>query len=58
MELPINPFREALETLDRVKADAIFQTLLQDRSPIQAVEEVVVPALEQIGAAWNCHRFT
>lgn len=53
MELPINPFREALETLDRVKADAIFQTLLQDRSPIQAVEEVVVPALEQIGAAWN-----
>ena len=47
------PFRNALETLDRVAADALFQQALARLKPIQAIEQVVVPALEQIGAAWQ-----
>lgn len=53
METQIARFRVALETLDRVSADSIFQQVLLEQSPIEAVEKVVVPALEQIGAAWN-----
>lgn len=49
----IKPFREALEMLDRVGADNIFQQALTTLTPIEAVEQVVVPALEQIGAAWE-----
>jgi methanogenic corrinoid protein MtbC1 len=49
----ILPFREALESLDRVKADWAFREALNHRTPIQAVEQVVVPALQQIGAAWE-----
>ena len=53
METSVAPFREALESLDRVKADSIFQQVLLQRTPLEAVEQVVVPALEQIGAAWH-----
>ncbi|HOE40185.1 MAG TPA: cobalamin-dependent protein [Rhodoferax sp.] len=53
METSVAPFREALESLDRIKADNIFQQVLVKRTPIEAVEQVVVPALEQIGAAWH-----
>lgn len=53
METSVAPFREALESLDRIKADSIFQQVLQHRTPLEAVEQVVVPALEQIGAAWH-----
>ena len=49
----ILPFREALESLDRVKAERAFSEALNYLTPIQAVEQVVVPALEQIGAAWE-----
>ncbi len=49
----IKPFRESLEMLDRVQAESVFQQALTTLSPIQAVEQVVVPALEQIGAAWE-----
>lgn len=52
MENLIKPFRESLESLDRIRADAIFQKVLSSLSPIDAVEQIVVPALEQIGAAW------
>jgi methanogenic corrinoid protein MtbC1 len=55
MDELIKLFRESLESLDRVRADAIFQQVLTDLTPIKAVEQLVVPALEQIGAAWeNC----
>ncbi len=53
MEDFITPFRNALESLDRAQADALFQRVLQQYSPIEAVEKVVVPALEQIGTAWH-----
>ncbi len=49
----ITPFRLSLETLDRVQADKLFQQALTQYSPIQAVEKLVVPALEQIGVAWE-----
>ncbi len=53
MDTSVAMFREALESLDRVKADSLFQGILLEQSPIDAVERVVVPALEQIGAAWD-----
>lgn len=53
MEARLATFRAALESLDRVKADSIFQQVLSDHSPIDAVERMVVPALEQIGSAWH-----
>ncbi len=53
MEQLIASFREALESLDRVRADAIFRQALEMGTPIQAVERLVVPALEQMGAAWS-----
>jgi methanogenic corrinoid protein MtbC1 len=49
----IQDFREALESLDQIKAKALFQRALCGRSPIGAVEQIVVPALEQIGLHWN-----
>jgi methanogenic corrinoid protein MtbC1 len=49
----IQPFREALIALDRVSADRIFNQALSTSSPIKAIEGVVVPALEQVGAAWQ-----
>ncbi len=53
METYIAQFRDALESLDRAQADALFQRALQQYSPIAAVEKLVVPALEQIGTAWH-----
>ena len=49
----IRNFREALESLDRIKAEALFQQALRGRSPIEVVEQLVVPAMEQIGQHWN-----
>jgi len=49
----IKPFKDSLEALDRVGAEHVFQQALAHMTPIQAVEQVVVPALEQIGAAWE-----
>ena len=51
--ISVNSFREALASLDRVGADSIFRQALKTLTPIQAVEQVVVPALEQIGVAWE-----
>jgi methanogenic corrinoid protein MtbC1 len=49
----VTPFREALENLDRISAEAYFSQALKTLTPIHAIEQVVVPALEQIGAAWQ-----
>ena len=49
----IKAFRESLETLDRVKAEALFQQALDAQTPIAAIESLVVPALEQMGQAWH-----
>ena len=53
MDERVEAFREALETLDRIRAEAIFGQALGRLSPIQAVEALVVPALEGIGRAWE-----
>ncbi|HEY8037491.1 MAG TPA: cobalamin-dependent protein [Methylobacter sp.] len=53
MEELIQDFREALESLDQIKAKVLFQQALRGHSPIEIVEQVVVPALEQIGQHWN-----
>ena len=49
----IAAFREALETLDRIGAESIVNQARAEMTPIQVVDQVVVPALEQIGQAWE-----
>lgn len=49
----IQDFQEALVSLDKIKADALFQQALSNHSPIEVVEQFVVPTLEQIGQGWN-----
>ena len=46
-------FREALETLDRIGAESVAKEALLELTPLQVVDQVVVPALEQIGLAWE-----
>lgn len=53
METMIEEFRAALESLDRVRAEAIFARALERHTPIDAVESLVVPALMRIGEAWE-----
>jgi hypothetical protein len=53
MQQRVAPFQDSLESLDRVKANALFQEALTTMTPIEAVEQLVVPALERIGAAWH-----
>ena len=53
MQQRVAPFQDSLESLDRVKANALFQEALTTMTPIEAVEQLVVPALEQIGVAWH-----
>jgi methanogenic corrinoid protein MtbC1 len=48
----IVPFQEELEKLDRIGAQRVFTEELSRFTPIQMVEQVVVPAVERIGAAW------
>jgi methanogenic corrinoid protein MtbC1 len=50
----IKAFRESLETLDRVKAEALFQQALEAQTPIALrLKAWSVPALEQMGQAWH-----
>lgn len=56
MEAMIEEFRGALESLDRVGAEAVFARALARGTPIDAVEAMVVPALMRIGDAWEAGR--
>jgi len=49
----INPFADALEKLDRIGAERVFNQALSQLTPIQTIENVVVPALDRIGLAWE-----
>lgn len=49
----VSLFKQALLALDRVGADELFVQAQQQLSPIEAVEQLVVPALEQVGADWQ-----
>lgn len=53
MSEQIKRLQEALSSLDKVRIDALFDEALAERSPIQVVERLVVPALEGIGQAWQ-----
>ncbi|MDD2758875.1 MAG: cobalamin-dependent protein [Methylomonas sp.] len=49
----IETFREALESLDRIRLEAVFQRAISSATPLEVVEKLVVPALEQIGQRWD-----
>lgn len=49
----IQEFRDALASLDRVRAEAAFLRALSEKSAIVAVEELVAPALTQLGEDWR-----
>lgn len=49
----VNTFMQALIALDRVAAKQIMEDLCSKVGPIKFVEEVVVAALERIGAEWQ-----
>lgn len=53
MDSLIQPFRESLQALDRVGAERIFQRALDQMRPIDAIERLVVPTLEQMGTSWE-----
>lgn len=53
MHAEVLALRRALEALDRVAAEAVFKRALAGATPIEVVEQVVAPALEQVGAAWQ-----
>jgi len=53
MNYPVEAFSAALQDLDRVRADTLFLGALAQGTPIQAVEQLVVPALQHIGHAWD-----
>ncbi|MDD5295589.1 MAG: cobalamin-dependent protein [Rhodocyclaceae bacterium] len=53
MEARIGKFQVALESLDKLGAEALFREALAELSPIQVVENLVVPTLERIGQGWN-----
>lgn len=55
MPLPelLNAFVAALSALDRVRADALFAQALEQRSGIELIEHLVVPALQCIGRDWD-----
>jgi methanogenic corrinoid protein MtbC1 len=46
-------FREALESLDRLRCLAIFQRACESRAPLAAAEELITPALCAVGEAWD-----
>ena len=53
MEQLIRTFRESLEAVDRIGAESAFRRAQTEMTPIQAVEQVVAPALVQIGSSWE-----
>ena len=53
MEQEIDRFCAALEALGRVRAEAIFYGALARMPPVQAIERLVVPALDQMGRGWQ-----
>lgn len=53
MKKAIKEFREAFESLDNVRAERLFSQALTQLTPLQVVERLVVPALEEIGQAWE-----
>ncbi len=53
MDVLTTEFRDALEALDRPRIETLFQQALSHGRPMQVVEELIVPTLEQLGEAWS-----
>ena len=53
METSTAELCEALEALDRPRIEALFQRALLIGSPLQVIERLIVPALEQVGDGWH-----
>jgi len=49
-------FRDALLSLDRVRAETLFQECLAGMGKLGAVESLIVPALQEIGDDWEAGR--
>lgn len=48
--------RDALDALDRARAEAIVQDCLRDAPPVGVVEGLVVPVLVSLGEDWSAGR--
>ncbi len=46
-------FRSALEALDHVQAEAVLKQALAETAPLEMIERLVVPVMEQLGAEWD-----
>ena len=46
-------FSDALERLDRVKAEEVLKRVLGQSSTLEMIEQLVVPVMEEFGARWN-----
>ncbi|RRR69423.1 MAG: cobalamin-binding protein [Candidatus Viridilinea halotolerans] len=53
IEAPLAAFVEALLAMDRLAVRELLKTLYDPEHGIQAIERLVVPALEQIGVQWE-----
>jgi len=53
MQALLNQFEQALISLDRIRAEELFEQALSERTPIEVVDQLVVPAFERIGSAWE-----
>ncbi|MBF0272467.1 MAG: cobalamin-dependent protein [Magnetococcales bacterium] len=49
----LDQFRDALESFDRSRAEALFQQALAMDPPLDMVESLIVPTLERIGSDWE-----
>ncbi len=47
---------DALAALDRPRVESLFLQAVSNSSPMQAVEELIVPALEHLGEEWSAGR--
>lgn len=45
--------RDALLALDRLRTEALLQQAARERSPLEVVETLVRPALEEVGELWD-----
>lgn len=53
MSIQTAELREALLTLDRVRAQQLLQAAAASMAPLEVVETLVRPALEQVGDLWD-----
>ncbi len=53
MQASIQAFHQALKASDRLGAEGIFATVQADLGPLRGLEELVIPALLEIGQEWE-----